>query len=220
MKCTASVPRLWRSCSTRCSPLLPLSLLPTAWMALCGCCKSLTTTWATHGSVGTRFVAVLPHPHPSPFQPRACASSLPPSHALRNQVVARGCPAPGKPVPTSAGVSSASAPPPSVEHPHPMWPRWHVMCACGVVAHSCRWCQVIDAELEVLQVRLRTMAGEMGAKADAVTVTKFTDEMDEAMRRCWGAPEGRVCTGALSRPCQNLSHLALRPAACLRRSSS
>jgi hypothetical protein len=58
--------------------------------------------------------------------------------------------------------------------------------------------QVVDAELEALQVRLRTMAGEMAAKADAVVVTKIADTVDDNVQRCvpmeWlqGGREGRV----------------------------
>ncbi len=44
--------------------------------------------------------------------------------------------------------------------------------------------QVVDAELEALQVRLRTMAGEMAAKADAVVVTKIADTVDDNVQRC------------------------------------
>lgn len=43
--------------------------------------------------------------------------------------------------------------------------------------------EVIDAELEAVHVRLRTMAGEMAAKADTVTVTKAVDTLDDSVQR-------------------------------------
>ncbi len=51
--------------------------------------------------------------------------------------------------------------------------------------------QVIDAELEAVHVRLRTMAGEMAAKADTVTVTKAVDTLDDSVQRCVRGSRGR-----------------------------